>query len=457
MKRWIQACVFLVIALGTGGCLLQRVVWSPDGSTAAVIGAEGKEKIALYLCDPTGKLSPPIADSVYIAAWFADGRRLALGRHIEKVRTWTEARPALSEPMQTALIAEAESLAKELADESGWQAVQDRLDTRELSTDRLRLLSIILEDVKQDPLADEIWEQWLKYEPLLSLTYLQVARINGEALDLAPPVATSFTLMQGLRVSPDGNSIAYTAPIGPVHEPNDNENMSLYVVPVVPPSGVAEWARPFATFVAAFPDWSPDGRSLVYVQNHYGGGIQLATILRRDVKTNATQELATVAFDSMMSVHCLPDGRVLFPGREAHVPAVVDAKRTPRQLFVIDPGPPSTLTQLTRDAGGDPKGELYFTDVSPDGKKALLVWSQGQVAVLDLATKAVTHVQDRPMKDMLSLPSWRSADELCLIVPKGWSAENPDRGGVVLWSPDKVTWVSREWPQSLAESFVGRD
>jgi hypothetical protein len=61
------------------GCLEKHVIWSPDGSRAAVIAKEG-----LHLCDPDGNLGPLLMPGVYAAAWLGDSKGLVIARHEAK-------------------------------------------------------------------------------------------------------------------------------------------------------------------------------------------------------------------------------------------------------------------------------------------------------------------------------------------------------------------------------------
>src|SRR5271157_4687319 len=88
---WFVVAVSGLLLL-TSGCGVQRVVWSPDGTRAAVMGEQG-----LYFSDAEGKLSGLLVSNVEMAEWFPDSHKLALVRG-DKTQSWAD--------LQTHLLAE---------------------------------------------------------------------------------------------------------------------------------------------------------------------------------------------------------------------------------------------------------------------------------------------------------------------------------------------------------------
>src|SRR5688500_1424472 len=104
MKKIMQAVLLILVAMVIGCDPDQYVIWSPDGSKAAVIGADG-----LHICDPAGKLTPLLVKDVRKVAWFADSHRVAAAREV-KIANWKEATKYLEPERVTMLEAEGEKL-----------------------------------------------------------------------------------------------------------------------------------------------------------------------------------------------------------------------------------------------------------------------------------------------------------------------------------------------------------
>src|SRR3954468_11145979 len=113
MKTILRALLLLLIALMFGCDPDQVVVWAPDGSRAAVIGADG-----LHICDPSGKLTPLLVKDVQKVAWFGDSHRIAAAREV-KISNWKEASKYLEPERVTQLQTDGEKLFKEMMAETG--------------------------------------------------------------------------------------------------------------------------------------------------------------------------------------------------------------------------------------------------------------------------------------------------------------------------------------------------
>src|SRR3954466_13735983 len=104
MKTLLRTVLCLVVA-GMLGCDPEQVVvWSPDGSRAAVIGGDG-----LHVADSSGKLSGVLVKDVRKAAWFSDSIHVVLAREV-KVSNWKEACKYLEAERIKKLEAEGEKL-----------------------------------------------------------------------------------------------------------------------------------------------------------------------------------------------------------------------------------------------------------------------------------------------------------------------------------------------------------
>lgn len=113
-RQAAAAGIALLLILLLAGCLEKHVVWSPDGSRAAVIARDG-----LRLCDPEGTLTPLLLPGVYQAAWLGDSRRLVVARK-RNVDSWTPIAAVLGPERAAAIAAQAEAVWEKLEAGDTW-------------------------------------------------------------------------------------------------------------------------------------------------------------------------------------------------------------------------------------------------------------------------------------------------------------------------------------------------
>src|SRR5215212_11232960 len=113
MKTIVWAIFLVLLALMAGCDPEQLVVWSPDGSKAAVIGADG-----LHICDPAGKITPLLVKDVRKVAWFGDSHRVAAVREV-KTGSWKEATKYLEPEQVTRLEKGGEEFFKKMMGQAG--------------------------------------------------------------------------------------------------------------------------------------------------------------------------------------------------------------------------------------------------------------------------------------------------------------------------------------------------
>src|SRR6266566_4738675 len=244
--------IFLgLIVLGMLGCDPEQVVvWSPDGSRAAVIGGDG-----LHLSDPMGKLTPLLVKDVRKAAWFGDSAHLAAVKEV-KISSWKEASKYLEPERIKKLEAGGEVLFKEMMAQAGqldeWaQKVLEREDGPNYGD----FVGMILyvgekhgEEMKQKLTVDE-WKKLSDGEGA-SMMLIGMYEVNGNEVKESVVLGSSFSKVTELRPSPSGKVLAYVVGEG------DKEQCAIHVVPT---DGTAQ-ARKVADLCARFVDWSPDGR-----------------------------------------------------------------------------------------------------------------------------------------------------------------------------------------------------
>ncbi len=100
----VSAAGLLLLA---SGCGVQRVVWSPDGTRAAVMGEQG-----LCFSDPEGKVSGVLVSNVAMAEWFPDSHKLALVR-ATKTQSWADFQTHLRPEDRDSVVQQGQSILKE--------------------------------------------------------------------------------------------------------------------------------------------------------------------------------------------------------------------------------------------------------------------------------------------------------------------------------------------------------
>jgi hypothetical protein len=279
-------------------------------------------------------------------------------------------------------------------------------------------------------------------------------------------VARSLDAFEGLRVSPDGQAVAFRGAA-----PGDDSAKPLFVLPLDgsrPPVHVADR-------VAQFPDWSADGRQLVYATTKAtiedgGKELRLGIIAQRRVRDEGgawlatlpdPEELAGIVFQNEVRVRCLRDGRVLFATMEIQLPCTSEDMPQRAALFAVDPGRQPGVTRLvSRQAESELPDAIFLFEVSPDECHVTVPGGNGRVAVLTLATGETWEiVGEKEVDHLRTEPSWRSADELCFAFVPGPEGAK-ERAAIALvkldWAAHKAERkiISAAWPEDLTTDFL---
>lgn len=278
---------------------------------------------------------------------------------------------------------------------------------------------------------------------------LSVARVEDEQLTLGPTLWSDSSEVVDIRIAPGDAQLAFTT--GSV---DDSRGMSLLVVP----SDGSAAPTVVSHHVAVSPDWSPDGRSLVYFEgtSNQRDEPRLGRLVRRGVVDEQGQvvlakepvNLAEVVFLSFAQVRCLNDGRVLFNAAELNFPfASVDDEVLPVQLFAIETTRQPTLIRImTREAHAKLRETLWFYEVSPDERQVLFGTFDGDVYLLTLATGEMQDIYtaDENQSGDVVAPVWRGAGEFTYVKPGS---------GVILWQDGQETVLSKDWTSEFMDGL----
>jgi hypothetical protein len=264
-----------------------------------------------------------------------------------------------------------------------------------------------------------------------------------------------------LRISPTSNAVIIVT-----GGTNGNRYCQLWAVPAD-----SSHAPLLVTSQSSwFPDWTPDGRGVVYVESSgqrpgddatsmEPGALYRVDVIGNDGKMlnqpvspngqSSRDCLAGMICTTLSRVRCLTDGQIIFSSVELTLPCADKDVPERSELFAVD-GKIATVRRLlpleTVASIGD---SAEFFEPSPDGKSVSIPDRSGKVDVVELSTGTLTEVQTKPMpgkgsdQRLFSVPTWRNANELTFVAPV-----DGQRPSVILWSisDKKGKTLSTDWP-----------
>jgi hypothetical protein len=467
MKHWkYLVCAITVFIIA--GCVPTRYSWSPDGKWMTVISDDG-----LRIAGADGNLLPSNIAGVQVAAWFPDSKRVIVSREVD-VASWNELTKYLS-PQQTVAISQAGDIARHAAMDYDWnKPVDDKWEdllnlliqnetaaNHDVSIyhDWPAAIGVYLRDHNSDALRKKVpAEQWKELGQFnQSVFFIEICEVDPSGPKLGARLMTSLKVVRDLRVSPTG--LAATV----VTEGNQDHCCNLSVVA----ANANGKSLLLSDRAAWYPDWSPDGKQVIFAQARAGLGKDgsLGTLARTAPiiddagkladKAVAPEDLAGILYSEFTRVRSLADGQIIFASVELTLPATSSDLPQHLQLFSISPGKQATVTRLlTRQALEQIGDDAQYFELSPGGNFASIPDSSGRVTLVDLRTGGVSGVQDKEMKSskdqaaLLTVPQWRNSDELTFAAP----GEGNHRD-VTLWSISKNsgTQLSANWPANFID------
>ncbi len=457
--------VILTFALAVGGCLQERLVWSPDGRHAAVVTADG-----LYVTAATGKISPLLVPRAYRMAWLPDSQGLVLARH-KSAATLAEVSSALGPARTKLLTAKAEAVWGKLRTLPRGEDF-DRCMGEEIGQDLAGILIYLRE--QPDHLAalrekfGSDWKSDDENKPV-DLNEIVVAHLRGEKLEIGPTLWIGLPGIHSLRPAPGGDAVAFTMPVELSLQPDHGTCVMLA------PTDASVSATGVATQSSAYPDWGADGRSLVFFQARDGAGgtddLRLGALVTRELLdarggirlAPGPTDLVRLSFHPRSRVRCLRNGRVVFNATVLTLPMVAAGDNEREQLFALDRAAKAgslPLMPLIPDTQLEklPKSLSAF-EVSPDESQVLFGSDDGTVALLTLATGTVADVSAKIESDKAKgegenfpAPVWRAAGEFTFLRRNETASGSPFE--LVLRRGQAETVLSRNWEASLLRRLL---
>lgn len=443
------------------GCIPEkRIVWSPDGRRAAVTSAAG-----LFIIDDQGKvLKPRLTGTAARCDWFADGRQLAV-IHTKMAERWEDMAPIFSPAETDAIKKRAESLREQiLAYEGDW----DKFDLdpdKKLSIDVELGALIYMRDHHSEGLAEKVGKQWTDIQTMKNAIWtLQLFTLKDDALEPGAVLLRTLAELRQPCVDPKGRNIAFLR----TGSDQGQDVVSLSVV-----STEAGPARHVASNVAIDYDWSPDGRSLAFIQaagvdDEDADQIQLGslttiTVAGSDGKLlpewSQREQRVGLLFNAALGVDWLKDGRLMFSSVEVKLPAT--SRDMPREwsLFMLDPRMPASVARvLGRDLDGSLDLTLPLFELSPDETRVLLPGPKGRLSLYEFASGETTQLvsQDDSEGKTRSIATWRGNDEVCYVNQLANGQDKPTPVVVLRKGKDERR-LDADWPAEMKEGWLSKN
>ncbi len=431
LHRWLLLPLLLL-----AGCFPEeRAWWSPQGDRALIRLADG-----LHLTTADGQLGAALdgtaeAQSV---SWLGDGSGFVVLR-TRVVSRWEEARALLQAkevqaveallPLIQPLLEAAARDARALDDlMNGLSELQSQRFAAALRLQHEQAPAEIETKLRALPKGAELAAALARPEAGHTLQELLLIRLGdeGRVTETRPLARRLLKPLHLPRVSPRQPLLALLS------LDNDGRSLVLEVLPLDGGTG-----HVVARQVSAAFDWTPDGRSLVFMAPLGGEGEKLVSLLRLEVvdangvllrprlemgpdgqpveqrgpgRLGEPTPLATALQFNRPLLQVLADGRVLFASLPVTLPAVVPDPELAPRLFLADG---QTVVPVPTAPGDLPANLGWFT-ASPDGQRVAVVESETDaVAVVELATGATQILSPaHPGWQCRTLPAWKSATEL---------------------------------------------
>lgn len=451
-RKFLIACVS---ALFAAGCLPEkRIVWSPDGSKAAVLGDDG-----LRIVTPDGQLGDLLIPNARRAAWFADGRRMLVITSTRRAK-WADIEPELSIEDRAKVAELAQSFRTQVLSHTGsLDAFQPKFTTP-ATGGQVAAGLIYVRDRAPEGMAEKLGDKWKEVQGFeLDVRRATIYTIDGDRAIEGLKLTVSLDDMQEPSVSPSGRHMAFISRT-PAMESGDSLDPNDLIV--MPTDGSV--ARPVVIPHVAFGyGWSADSRNLAVIHTPLCstksvtvGAVATVEIVKAD-GTNVDagdihiEDRVGIFFNQFGCVKYLSDGRLIFSAHAATLPATDQEMPRTWSLYAWSPSMRAGCTRLLgRGAEAHLTDEQSIFEISPDEKRAVMYGGRGDTVVADLTTGETSVWFDtKEAAGTQSRPTWRNNDEVCMVTPDDVTKAKPEKWSVVLLKGEGAAQtISANWPKA---------
>lgn len=453
LQRAFLMPLFLgLIAITCSACdPTNRIVWSPDGKQMAVIGGDG-----LHLGTADGALSPVLLASAELAAWLPDSRRLLVVRHKE-TNDWRYLEEVLPAADVKTIVSESARVRKAIISYKGdWNKFDQDDSLSNLHFGPEDIIYLRFHDNAE--LQKAMGAKWREIETMKAGIWdVQVYEAGTNTLSAERNIYTGIRHIEDVRLSKDGLLVA-------ISESTKVEGGPTYRINVVSIAGGVH--KTVADLAAKYPDWTPDNKSLVFIESRIRqpnsdltdpGTLRKVTLGENqpvhDTATSAT--LAEVVFRSNDRVRCLPDGTILFSCPKVSLPSSIkDTSYNRQRVFKFDGSKQPAVTDLTESFHNHQLGDLaeYF-EPNAEGSKVAIPDHNGYVCVINLSNGSFAQSPaPKGPEPIPFIPQWRLDDQLCIP----FISEANTISGIGLWSTksNEQKRISTDWPGPVLKGFL---
>jgi len=434
MFQLFQRFSYILLAVfALAGCDdLGKVNWSPDGRHCAVLSEHN-----LQIGDATGALhAEPSLDSA-IFEWLPDSKSAIVVTG--KKASWSE----LSKLISAMDI-------KKIATDANY-IFSHRNELKPPNYDKFspdydgNVYDLYLKNRYGKPYLSSAAHKALADNSMNTPPVIHTAQIYD--FSVSPAVARTVLLqtakqITAINVAPSGRLVAIS----------EKENIGCKLS-VVSANGVER--RVVSRLVSPSICWSADTRAVFFVSedNALSDEVLKKGTLKKVMvagqngpllpKPDKAESLACVEFDQANTLHCLPDGSILFKSQEFRFPNLNDGSLN-RSIFALRAdGKAIDKLKLSTDI---PECDVQAYAVNHSGTKLVASGARGQVWLMDLQSHVSTTVQG-DIGDAKLAPSWRTDDQFTYAIRNHARSANGHDVEVVLRNANDLSEqiISKDW------------